>query len=494
VRRSLAAVAAGKLMGLAIVFLVMVTVRGEAVQADAGAAATATVSAINTMWTLIAAFLVFGMQFGFVLLEAGFARSRETINVVSEVLVNTCICGLTFWAWGFGLMFGPGNGLIGTSGFMLHGLADTYGATGVPLLAFWLFQFAFADTCSTIATGAMVGRCRFVGDLLYTVGVTGFVYPIIGHWAWGPDGWLATMSPVPFRDFAGSTVVHSIGGAVSLAGAVVLGPRFGRVFARDGGGPALPHNVILGASGGLLLWFCWYGFNPGSTLSAMDAPGIARVAVNTTLAACAGGLASLFYSQARMGHWSLAMTTNGVLAGLVAITCPCYWVSGIGAVAIGAGGAVAMCAATDALEHFRVDDPVGAVPVHLAAGIWGTLSLGLFATGEHGVPTATGADVSATVTGLFYGGSVSQVAAQVIGSAAIVAATLVTSFALMYGLHLLGLLRAPEHGERVGLDRHEHGATAYPELDGSPAGPTVARPGEHKTAVTTVLPRARAAR
>ena len=168
-------------------------------------------------------------------------------------------------------MFGPGNGVIGTSGFMLHGLADTYGATGVPLLAFWVFQFAFADTCSTIATGAMVGRCRFVGNLLYTVGVTGFVYPIIGHWAWGPDGWLATLSPVPFRDFAGSTVVHSIGGAVSLAGAIVLGPRIGRVFARDGGGPMSPHNVILGASGGLMLWFCWYGFNPGSTLSAMDA-------------------------------------------------------------------------------------------------------------------------------------------------------------------------------------------------------------------------------
>jgi len=177
----------------------------------------------------------------------------------------------------------------------------------------------------------------------------------------------------------------------------------------------------------------------------------------------------------------------------VAITCPCYWVSGIGAVAIGAGGAVAMCAATDALEHFRVDDPVGAVPVHLAAGMWGTLSLGLFATGEHGIPTATGADVSATVTGLFYGGSAGQLVAQGMGSAAIVTATLVTSFALMYGLRQLGVLRASEHAERVGLDRHEHGATAYPELDGSPAGATVPRPAEHKAAPPTVLPRARAA-
>jgi ammonium transporter, Amt family len=491
VQRLLLALTAGKLIGLCVVLAAIATVQGDPVHADSGAA-TSTINAINTAWTLIAAFLVFGMQFGFVLLEGGFARSRETVNVVTEVIVNTCLCGLTFWAWGFGVMFGPGNGLFGTSGFMLHGLADTYGSTGVPLLAFWLFQFAFADTCSTIATGAMVGRCRFAGNLLCSVGVIGLVYPIVGHWAWGPDGWLATRSPVPFRDFAGSTVVHSIGGSVSLAGALVLGPRFDRVFARDGGGPLPPHNLILGASGGLLLWFCWYGFNPGSTLSAMDASGIARVAFNTTLAACAGGLVSLCYAYGRTASWNLATTVNGLLAGLVAITCPCYWVSGVGAIAIGIGGALAMCVATDALEHFRVDDPVGAVPVHLAAGIWGTLSLGLFATGEYGIPTATGADVSATVTGLLYGGDGGQIVAQAVGSAAVIAATLLASFALMHALHLAGWLRVPAGGERIGLDRHEHGATAYPEFD-APTSLTLAKPLDQKAA-SPMLPRARAAR
>ena len=195
-------------------------------------------------------------------------------------------------------MFEPGNGFIGTTGFFLQGLPETYGTTGIPLLAFWVFQFAFADTCSTITSGAMVGRCGFVGDILYSIGVTGFIYPIIGHWGWGPDGWLAVMS-VPFRDFAGSTVVHSIGGAISLIGAIALGPRLGRVFRRDGGGPPMPHNIILGAVGGLILWFGWYGFNPGSTLSALDMQGISRVSFNTTMAACSAGLAALFYAYMR---------------------------------------------------------------------------------------------------------------------------------------------------------------------------------------------------
>jgi Amt family ammonium transporter len=492
-RRQLAALIAGKAIGLTILLSAIVCVRGETLYADAGLPA-ATINAINTAWTLIAAFLVFGMQIGFVLLEAGFARSRESINVVAESIVDTCICGVTFWAWGFGLMFAPGNGLLGTGGFMLQGLSDTFGGTGVPLLAFWLFQFAFADTCSTITSGAMVGRCSFVGDLLYSVVVTGVIYPVLGHWGWGPDGWLANWAPLPFRDFAGSTVVHSVGGAVSLAGAVVLGPRLGRVFARDGGGPMPPHNLILGAAGGLLLWFCWYGFNPGSTLSAMDASGIGRVAFNTTIAACTGGLAAMGYARARAGHWNLATIVNGVLAGLVAITCPCYWVSPFGAAIIGIGGALAMCGATGALEYLRIDDPVGAVPVHLAAGVWGTVSLGLFATGEFGVPTATGADVSATVIGLLYGGGAGQLLSQCLGSAAIVSGALASSFALMYCLNRLRVLRVSTHGERIGLDVHEHGQVAYPDWARA-AGHLPASsltPVDPKTDHT--LPRARAAR
>src|SRR5262245_26621230 len=241
------------------------------------------VNPINTVWTLIAAFLVFGMQVGFTMLEAGFCRSRETVNVLMECIVDTCLCGLLFFAWGFAFMFSHGNGFIGMNWFFLQGAPATYESTGVAFLAVWIFQFAFADTCSTITSGAMIGRTGFVGDLLYSVGVSGFIYPIIGHWAWGPDGFLATMGSegnflaslgLGFHDFAGSTVVHTIGGFIALAGAIVLGPRMGRRFKRDGGGPMMPHDLTIAASGGLLLWFGWYGFNPGSTLSAMDFAGI----------------------------------------------------------------------------------------------------------------------------------------------------------------------------------------------------------------------------
>jgi Amt family ammonium transporter len=332
----------------------------------------------------------------------------------------------------------------------------------VPLLAFWVFQFAFADTCSTITSGAMVGRCGFVGDILYSIGVTGFIYPIIGHWGWGPDGWLATMQ-TPFRDFAGSTVVHSIGGAISLIGAIALGPRLGRVFRKDGGGPPLPHNIILGAVGGLILWFGWYGFNPGSTLSALDVQGISRVSFNTTMAACSAGLTALFYAYMRVQKWDLGLTTNGFLAGLVAITCPCYWVSPTGAFFIGIVAGVVVIWATDALEFVRVDDPIGAVPVHLACGIWGTLSLGLFATGAYGLPTPTGMDATVSVKGLFYGGGTAQLMSQAIGSGAVVFATLAVSVVLMYAVKATGTLRVSREGELEGLDLHEHGMTAYPE-------------------------------
>jgi len=476
-RAKVLALMGGKAIGLILLLTAMRIFLAPALSAQAPAPAgpSPEVNAINTAWTLIAAFLVFGMQVGFVMLEAGFARSRESINILVEGIVDTCICGVTFWAWGFAFMFEPGNGFIGTTGFFLKGLADTYGSTGVPLLAFWVFQFAFADTCSTITSGAMVGRCGFVGDILYSIGVTGFIYPIIGHWAWGPDGWLNTIS-TPFHDFAGSTVVHSIGGAISLTGAIALGPRLGRVFARDGGGPMLPHNIILGAVGGLILWFGWYGFNPGSTLSAMDAQGIGRVSFNTTMAACSAGLTALFYAFARVKKWDLGLTTNGFLAGLVAITCPCYWVSPTGAFFIGIVAGFVVIWATDALEYLRIDDPIGAVPVHLVAGIWGTLSLGLFATGAYGAATPTGADTSAAVIvkGLFYGGGTAQLVAQAIGSFSVVAATLVVSFILMYAVKATGTLRVSRAGELEGLDVHEHGMVAYPEyvIHGYEPGPT----------------------
>ena len=452
----------GKLLGLAlVVLLILWSLPNSAhAQAAAGMDPALPINAINTVWTLLAAFLVFGMQVGFQMLETGFARTRETVNILVEGIVDTCICGVLFWAFGFAFMFEPGTPLIGTTGFFLQGLADTYGTTGVPLLAFWVFQFAFADTASTITSGAMVGRCGFVGDILYSIVVTGFIYPIFGHWVWGPDGWLAVMG---FRDFAGSTVVHTIGGAVSLAGAVALGPRLGRVFKRDGGGPWPAHDLIIGAVGGLILWFGWYGFNPGSTLSALDVQGIARVSFNTTMAACSAGLTALFYGYARTKKWELGLTVNGFLGGLVAITAPCYWVDPVGAFFIGIGGALVVVWGLDWLEHWRIDDPIGAVPVHMLAGIWGTLSLGFFAVGRYGAPTPTGADTSTVLTGLLYGGGFTQLGTQLVGSLAVTAATLAASFVLMYALKAVGLLRVSAEGEREGLDLHEHGASAYPE-------------------------------
>jgi len=462
---------AGVLLCLAIIKGVSLFLFTPALADEAAAAPPpAYINPINTMWTVIAAFLVFFMQAGFMFLEAGFARTRETVNVILEGIVDTCLCGVLFYAWGFAFMFSHGNGFIGYHWFFLQGTPDTYEGTGVAFLAYWLFQYAFADTCSTITSGAMVGRTSFVGDLLYSFGVSGFIYPIIGHWAWGPDGWLTTITPIAFHDFAGSTVVHTIGGFISLAGAIVLGPRIGRKFKRDGGGAMPGHNMAIAAVGGVILWFGWYGFNPGSTLSAMDAAGCGRVAANTTLAACAGGLTAMLWVYPRNKVWDCGITVNGFLAGLVAITCPCYWVSPTGALILGAIAGVVMVYGVDLMEWLRIDDPVGAWPVHGACGVWGTLSLGLFACGKYGASGPTGADDSAPVTGLAYGGGTQLLVAQLIGSAAITAATFGVSMLMFYALKMAGTLRVSQEGELEGLDIHEHGGGAYPELMGGGSG------------------------
>jgi ammonium transporter, Amt family len=472
------ALAAGKAMGIGLLLFIITVFTGvffTHVYAQSGTPeikASDVVNPLNTVWTLIAAFLVFGMQVGFTMLEAGFCRSRETVNVLMECVVDTCLCGLLFFAFGFAFMFSHGNGFIGYHWFFLQGAPATYETTGVAFLAFWLFQFAFADTCSTITSGAMIGRTAFFGDLVYSVAVSGFIYPIIGHWAWGPDGWLALMGSdghfftslgMGFHDFAGSTVVHTIGGFIALAGAIVLGPRLGRKFKRDGGAPMLPHDLTIAVSGGLLLWFGWYGFNPGSTLSAMDFEGIGRVAANTTLAACAAGLTAMLWAYKSSKKWDAGFTTNGFLAGLVAITCPCYWVSPAGAVMLGGIAGVVVVLGVELLEWLRIDDPIGAVPVHGICGIWGTISLGLFACGKYGATGPTGADNSAALKGLFYGGGTQVLKAQLIGSACITLATFGVAMVVMYAVNAMGWLRVSAEGERYGLDLHEHGISAYPE-------------------------------
>ena len=409
------------------------------------------VNATNTMWTIIAAFLVFFMQAGFMMLEAGFARTREVVNVLVECIVDTCLCALLFWAFGFAFMFGNGNKWIGHEFFFLNGAPATYGATGVGFMAFFLFQFAFADTCSTITSGAMVGRTGFVGDLLYSVGVSGFIYPILGHWVWGPNGWLATMS-TPFRDFAGSTVVHTMGGMIALAGAIVLGPRLGRKFKRDGGGLPPGHDLTIAAIGGVILWFGWYGFNPGSTLSAMDTAGIGRVATNTTLAAAAGGLSALAVIYRRIKKWDMGITINGFLGGLVAITAPCYYVNSTGAVIIGLVGGLVVVFGIDFIEWLRIDDPIGAVAVHGITGIWGTWAVGIFATGQFG-----------GVEGLWSGDGGKQLWAQVWSNALVAVVAFGAGYVLMAGVKKMGILRIAEEGELNGIDIVEHGSPAYHE-------------------------------
>jgi Amt family ammonium transporter len=476
---------AGKGIGISLLMLIIFNVSAwtgtTALAADTEMKVADVVNPLNTVWTLIAAFLVFGMQVGFTMLEAGFCRSRETVNVLMECIVDTCLCGLLFFAFGFAFMFSHGNGFIGYHWFFLRDAPATYESTGVAFLAFWLFQFAFADTCSTITSGAMIGRTGFVGDLLYSVGVSGFIYPILGHWAWGPDGFLALMGSdghffarlgTGFHDFAGSTVVHTIGGFIALAGSIVLGPRIGRRFKRDGGGPMMPHDLTIAASGGLLLWFGWYGFNPGSTLSAMDFEGIGRVAANTTLAACAAGLTAMAYAYTLSKKWDVSFTVNGFLAGLVAITCPCYWVSPAGAIMLGGVAGVVVVLGVEVLEWLRIDDPIGAVPVHGMCGIWGTLSLGLFACGKYGATGPTGADNSVALKGLLYGGGTQLLVAQAIGSLVITTATFGVAMAVMYAVHATGTLRVSREGELYGLDLHEHGINAYPEYVISSIGAT----------------------
>jgi len=461
-RRYVGAKMGGKLIGVALVMGVIYGLAwffsneaGAAVPGQAAAVkVTEVVNGLNTAWVLVTAFLVFFMQAGFMMLEGGFARTREVSNIMIECIVDTALCGLLFYAFGFAFMFGPGNGWIGYHYFFLQDIPHTYtygGSldTGVAFLAFFLFQFAFADTASTIVSGAMVGRTSFKGDLLYSLAVSGFIYPIFGHWIWGPNGWLATME-TPFRDFAGSTVVHTIGGVLALCGAIALGPRLGRKFKRDGGGMPPGHNMTLAALGAVILWFGWYGFNPGSTLSAMDFEGIGRVATNTTLAACAGALVAVAWVYPRSKKWDVGISINGLLAGLVAITCPCYWVSPTGSIAIGAIAGVIMILIVDFTEWVRVDDPCGAFAVHGACGIFGTLSLGLFAVGNY-----------SDVKGILYGGNANQLIAQVKGSATIIAATAAAGLLLMFGLKALGVLRISEAEELEGLDIAEHGAPAY---------------------------------
>lgn len=392
----------------------------------------------NFVWTLIAAFLVFLMQAGFAMIESGFTRAKNAVNICMKNLMDFSAGALAFWLVGFGIMFGvTSTGWFGTSGFML----SDFGVDQDPwVFAFWMFQVVFAATAATIVSGAMAERTRFPAYLCYTVFITALVYPVFGSWAWGGlykgEGWLESLG---FIDFAGSTVVHSVGGWAALAGALVVGPRLGK-YAKDGSVRAIPgHNIVLATLGVLILWFGWYGFNAGSTTEA--GTDIALISANTTLAAAAGAVAAMAVAWTFLGKPDASMMLNGVLAGLVGITAGCANVAPASAVLIGliAGGIVV--GSVLFFDRIRIDDPVGAISVHGVCGAWGTLAAGLF-------------NAEGTSLGI--------IGVQLLGIAAAFFWTFGTMFVFFKLLHVVVGLRVSLEEELEGLDTGEHGMEAYP--------------------------------
>jgi Amt family ammonium transporter len=414
---------------------------------------------INTVWVLATAFLVFFMQAGFAMVEAGFVRAKNTANILMKNLLDACAGAVIYWAVGFAFAFGSGAAFIGTHGFFMHGLSDEY--AGLPTFAFWIFQFAFAATAATIVSGAMAERTRFRAYLFYTVFITAFIYPAVSHWVWG-GGWLSDVGDNGFLDFAGSTVVHGTGGWAALMGALILGPRIGK-YGPDGRPRAIPgHNMALAALGVFILWFGWYGFNPGSTLGLTGglADLAARVAVNTTVAAGAGAVLAMTTAWIRYHKPDYGLTMNGTLAGLVGITAPCAFVDPWAAVVIGAIAGIIVVFSVEFFDLIRIDDPVGAISVHAICGVWGTLSVGLFGT-ESLIGSGT--------YGLFLGGGAQQLGVQIVGIAAVFAWVTVTSAVLFLAIkYLIGLRASPEEEEQ-GLDLFEHGLEAYPDFERAPA-------------------------
>lgn len=410
---------------------------------------------VDYVWILVCGFLVFFMQAGFAMVETGFCRAKNATNLMAKNTIDFVIASLVFMAFGFAIMMGQDfKGLFGTTGWFLHG-ADY--DVGRYLMFFW--QLVFAGTAATIVSGAVAERLKFKAYFLYSLIVSAIIYPIYGHWVWG-GGWLSKLGfGAGHVDFAGSGVVHTIGGFVGLAGAVLLGPRYGK-YAKDGKPKAIPgHSITLAALGTFILWFGWFGFNPGSTFSAHQLR-IAVVAVNTNLAAAAGAATALLLVFAKTKKWDVGMMLNGCLAGLVAITAPCAWVEAWAAVVIGAVAGGLVVASVYFWEARGVDDPVGAVSVHAVNGVWGLISVGLFADGTYGLANTS----APLVRGLFYGGGTGQLIAQLIGAAVCVAWAFglgLVSFKIMD--MCFGIRVSPEE-ELKGLDIPEHGTPAYPNF------------------------------
>ena len=396
---------------------------------------------INVVWTCVAAFLVFFMQAGFAMVETGFTRAKNAVNILMKNLMDFSVGTIAFFLVGFGLMFGETNGIFGTTLFGLSGVEPGTDWNWT----FLIFQTVFAATAATIVSGAMAERTKFIGYLIYSFFISLLIYPVFGSWAWGGllegNGWLEKLG---FLDFAGSTVVHSIGGWLALAGAIVLGPRIGKYGPDKKPKAILGHNIPLAALGVFILWFGWFGFNPGSTTSGDGS--IGYIAVTTNLSAAAGAVVAMCTAWVIMKKPDASMALNGALAGLVSITAPCDGVSPMAAIAIGAVGGVLVVLSVLFIDHvLKVDDPVGAVSVHGVCGAWGTLSAGLFNM----------------ETGLFYGGGLKQLGVQALGVGSAFIWAFGIGLALFFAIEKTIGLRVTSEEELKGLDIGEHGMEAY---------------------------------
>jgi Amt family ammonium transporter len=400
---------------------------------------------LSTLWILIAAFLVFFMQAGFGMLETGLVRTKNAANVLTKNVLDFCFAALGYLIFGYAIMYGGEGPLFGTHGWFLIGVESP--VEGVPLEAFWLFQAVFAGAAATIVAGAVAERMKFTAYLAYSFIISAFVYPVVGHWVWG-GGWLAGLG---FHDFAGSTVVHAVGGISALVGAWMLGARFGR-FNEDGSSNViLGHSMPLATLGVLVLWFGWYGFNAGSTLGMAEPDLVARIAMNTTLAPSMGAIVAMLFAWVRYGKPDLTIALNGALAGLVAITAPCAVVGTGSALWIGAAGGILIVYGIELLNRLGIDDPVGAFPVHGMVGIWGTLAVGLFGQAALGSPA----------DGLFFGGGFGQLGIQSLGVVACLSFVAVVMWVVFKAIDSVVGLRVSHETELRGLDIDEHGLESY---------------------------------
>jgi ammonium transporter, Amt family len=430
--------------------------------ADLQAKVAAGKVAADTLWVLVTAFLVFWMNAGFALVESGMCRAKNAVNILSKNFIVFALSSLAYYIVGWGMMFGDGNGFIGLKGLWFFSGADNSPATGtdyqgvysaiawtgIPLNAKFFFQLVFAGTAATIVSGCVAERIKYVSFIVFSMLLVGIAYPITGHWIWG-GGWLAQKG---FWDFAGSTVVHTVGGVAGLAGIMLLGPRLGK-YRSDGSVNAIPgHNMTSATLGCLILWLGWFGFNPGSTMAA-DAASISHILNTTNIAGAVGLLTATATAWVVLGKPDLGMTINGCLAGLVAITAPCAFVTVGASAVIGGVAGILVVFAVLFFDKLKLDDPVGALAVHLCQGVFGTLCVGLFA-----VDKITGA---ATGNGLFYGGGFKLLGVQILGSLSVIGFTLVVSLVFWAVIKATMGLRVSREEEINGLDIGEHGMEAY---------------------------------